>query len=409
MTIVFEVSIMASAGSPAAAPPSHLGDPKPRRVSALARVSVVVASLIITLVACEVAARTLFPPVPKFLDDRLVASGYYAPDPVLGWRPRPNVAGRYQRFDATFQTNSRGLRDREYPLARRPGVARIVVLGDSFTWGFGVNDDQIFTKVLERRLGGPEVINLGVTAFGTRQEIEYLKREGLQYRPDTVILAFCLNDIYRDDRPPAEQYQEHQRSSSRRASAAAMVSLKAWLEEHLILYQLARQAINTNKPLVNALVRMGLKDKLLGFEGLDTNLMPALRVYPPALQRSLDQTKADLLELRQILTERNIRFILALIPSAQSIDGRAFRHSIAYTKYEEADFDLEKPYRLFEGFAREHEIEVLDAYPALKLRHEAGEHLYLANDPHFDPAGHQAFAAVLAQYLNGAHETRRGE
>lgn len=127
-------------------------------------------------------------------------TGYrYLFDEELGWRNIPNwvasTAGK------KLSINSKGLRDREYPYAKPPGVKRILVLGDSYTWGYGVEDDAIFTEVLERRLAKDganwEVLNSGVSGWGTDQEYLWFKREGVKYQPDLVIVAFfILNDPY---------------------------------------------------------------------------------------------------------------------------------------------------------------------------------------------------------------------
>ncbi len=119
-------------------------------------------------------------------------------DEKLGWRNLPNHIGR--TFGNPLRTNAQGLRDRDYPYAKPRGTRRIVVLGDSYTWGFDVGDDEIFTEVLERRLvGGPErvdVINTGVSGWGTDQEYLFFMDEGLRYNPDLVVLAFyVLNDF----------------------------------------------------------------------------------------------------------------------------------------------------------------------------------------------------------------------
>lgn len=365
----------------------------------LGPLGLVLVSTLVAFAIGEALVRLAFPPVPATLEGRLVASGAYEAHPVLGWRPRPNVTHRFRRFDATFTTNSRGLHDRERALERSPGVRRIVVLGDSFTWGFGVNDREAFPKILESRLKRTEVINLGVNGFGLRQEFDYLKLEGVLYHPDIVILALCQNDIYRDEQSTQDRYRALIQAPVKRTPPGLFGPLKAWLSDRIALYRLAQQAINTNRSLVTALVALGVKEELHGFDGVDTNLMPALRSYPPRLQSSLEATEAELLEIRDWLAERKIRFILALIPALQAIDALALQHSIIYTVFEPSDFELDKPYRHLEAFARAHGIEVINAYPAFKRRHAAGVPLYLRNDIHFNADGHEVFAAEILAHV----------
>jgi lysophospholipase L1-like esterase len=116
----------------------------------------------------------------------------------LGWHHRPGQSGRFakKQFDTSVTINSRGLRDREYPLDRVEGKQRILVLGDSFTWGFGVEQEEIFTEVAETQFQHVEVINAGVSAYSPDQELLWLQDEGIRYRPDLVLLVLSGNDVW---------------------------------------------------------------------------------------------------------------------------------------------------------------------------------------------------------------------
>jgi lysophospholipase L1-like esterase len=68
-------------------------------------------------------------------------------------------------------------------------------LGDSFTNGLGVDADRTYAKVAERLLApGTEVINAGVSATGTAEQLAWFQMDGARYRPDVVVLAFVVND-----------------------------------------------------------------------------------------------------------------------------------------------------------------------------------------------------------------------
>ena len=119
---------------------------------------------------------------------------FYIYDPQLGWRNVPGFIAT--TLEEPLTINSKGLRDREYEWDKPAGKRRVLVLGDSFTWGYGVADDEIFTEVLEAKLApGWQVINTGVSGWGTDQEYLYLVEEGFDYHPDLVVLAFyTFND-----------------------------------------------------------------------------------------------------------------------------------------------------------------------------------------------------------------------
>jgi len=100
--------------------------------------------------------------------------------------------------------NSMGYRDFEYSVVKPKGVFRIYVLGDSYTYGQGIEMTQTYPKVLERLLNKEypgkhfEVINSSFLGFDTEREFERLRKEGLGLSPDMVILGFCLNDPSHD-------------------------------------------------------------------------------------------------------------------------------------------------------------------------------------------------------------------
>lgn len=116
--------------------------------------------------------------------------------PKLGHEHAPNVSARLMGVDV--EINSRGLRDREIPHERTPDTLRILMLGDSLTFGWGVRFEETTSKRLERLLteaGRPaEVINAGVGNYNTAMEVEYFLTEGYKYSPDIVVLNYFIND-----------------------------------------------------------------------------------------------------------------------------------------------------------------------------------------------------------------------
>lgn len=120
-------------------------------------------------------------------------------DPVRGWRSKPNVRDLAVHGDEILNTNSRGARGRhEHPQPKPEGVVRILVFGDSFTFGDEVSDDETYCAYLEEMLPGVEVVNLGVHGYGHDQMLLYLKEVGAQYEPDVVLLGFLYDDMERN-------------------------------------------------------------------------------------------------------------------------------------------------------------------------------------------------------------------
>lgn len=124
---------------------------------------------------------------------------------------RKNTQGVHitKEFSVRYRINSRHLREEELPPEKPDGLFRIVVVGDSFTFGSGVDRDQTFVKVMERALnrgtGKPmfQVINAGCASFGTVHELVYMEHSGFELEPDLVLVAF------HDDDPKDNRLSRH--------------------------------------------------------------------------------------------------------------------------------------------------------------------------------------------------------
>ncbi len=100
--------------------------------------------------------------------------------------------------DLVYEINEDGFRGPRYPLEKPPGVFRVVVLGDSLAFGFGVNESDTFVRQLETRLaarGPTQVLNFGVGGYNPYNEAALFADLGVRYRPDLVLVQFCINDL----------------------------------------------------------------------------------------------------------------------------------------------------------------------------------------------------------------------
>jgi lysophospholipase L1-like esterase len=162
----------------------------------------VLMGLVLSAVLAEAALR-LFPVAAIEAHRRGPAREYlfFEHDASLGWRGRPHAQGTFSgwEFTSTVQLNGAGFRDREWPEQKAPGVFRIVVMGDSITWGHGVNQAERYSDLLLallQRKGLPvEVLNLAVSGYGTDQAYLLFRSEEHRYCPDLVLFGFYENDL----------------------------------------------------------------------------------------------------------------------------------------------------------------------------------------------------------------------
>lgn len=127
------------------------------------------------------------------------AESYFISDPDLGWSIKPDTTAA----DGKVRSNSLGLRSsKEYSLLPSPGVLRIETFGDSFTHGFGVNNDETWPFLLEKALADrgvrAEVLNLGVSGYGTDQSLLHWRKNGRPFRPHIVVLGLNMENTWRN-------------------------------------------------------------------------------------------------------------------------------------------------------------------------------------------------------------------
>jgi hypothetical protein len=168
---------------------------KNRRRSVKLALLAILTGLGAAVILSEIALTVL----SAFFYPRLTVS-----DPVLGWKYRPTDEPVTRRFSKdvvySIAINDEGFRDDEFITAN--GVRKIMVLGDSQTLGMEVDQTETFAAVLEERLEQDlrpqpiDVMNFGITGYGTAQQLLCLKRYGHKYRPEVVLLMiFELNDF----------------------------------------------------------------------------------------------------------------------------------------------------------------------------------------------------------------------
>jgi lysophospholipase L1-like esterase len=98
--------------------------------------------------------------------------------------------------------NSDGFRGKSIPIHKSPQSIRIVGIGDSLMFGWGVKDEEVYLSILSELLNSNypkfswEFINMAVEGYNTVMEVETLKEKGLQYKPDIVIIHYAWNDFF---------------------------------------------------------------------------------------------------------------------------------------------------------------------------------------------------------------------
>ena len=197
-------------------------------------------ALLLTGEVCLRVAALLHPPALSWDDMSVV----YRFSPIYGWEPRPGLSVVIGGKRVTV--NRLGYRGREYPAVKPNGRTRVVMLGDSITFGFRLDDEETFSSLLDG--GELEVVNLAVEGYGTGQELLKLQREGLRFHPDVVVINVCLENDALDNWLPGNRFHVGYPQPYFRIEGGQLVlhdeqlrlgwreRLATWLREHSRLF-----------------------------------------------------------------------------------------------------------------------------------------------------------------------------
>ena len=171
---------------------------RPGSRSLTLRLALLAGALVVVLIVAELLLRLLGSGAQDA--DAWRIGGFHRPDSELIYSMKPNTSASWAtgEFVEEVVTNSLGLRGDEIP-AKPEGVRRILVLGDSMTFGHGVSADATYAKQLEglyREQGKAiEVVNAGVKGYGNDQSVKFFETRLRGLDPDLVILAYYKNDL----------------------------------------------------------------------------------------------------------------------------------------------------------------------------------------------------------------------
>ena len=204
-------------------------------------------SVFLSLGALELCIRLVDPLGISYYDRIGTYSRDKLPDHQLIFRHKPSWETRYGNVLVTY--NEQGLRDRPI-LPKEKDEYRILALGDSVTFGWGVDQDKTFAARLESLLPGRlhqpvRVINSGVGGYNTVQEVTYFKQDGIALQPDLVLLTYVQNDV--DELNPA--WNPWTADSSDEKSIGDRLNR---MVGRLWLYRLAHHAYNYALPKAKA-------------------------------------------------------------------------------------------------------------------------------------------------------------
>ena len=365
--------------------------------------------LVVSLLAVEFLMTVLDPYLFK---DR------FENDPDMGFKARayyPTGLGLHGRGDDGTLTNQFGFNDRDYSLQKASGVFRIVVVGDSFGWNGGLEDN--YTAILERKFETRDgahkldVINTGYPGTHTAEQLSMLKRFALQYNPDLVILGFFAGNDFFDADPNRKRIVVNKyfldidkRYELRVLGYPIVARSRLWLflknrfESEAMNAEARREgeamaaATGQPKPFLNLTTEtyLGFQRARLEFFNRTTSAN-RFGAHTAHIFKAID-------EMNELLKSKGIRFMVAIYPDEFQVSPVQFEAVVEHFRLKKEDYDLDLAQNLLKTFLESKHISYLDMLDRFRTEASRRE-LYLYRNTHWNDAGNNLAADVLFQYL----------
>lgn len=366
---------------------------------------------------------------------------FYTTDYYRGFALRPGIEGHYQREGESYvRINSDGLRDREHAKTKPANTVRVAVLGDSFAEAMHVPMEQTFWSLMERKLEEcnafpgkhVEVINFGVSGYGTAQELMTLRQKVWDYSPDIVILAFTTyNDVYDNSRAlsktedvPYFVYRNSELvydasfrdSSTYRWHDSKLSKFGRWFHDHLRLVQLIHYAQFVGKLRLtdwrnrgravnpSAQTQTGTNEKRAAPTAEEIGIDNMIYVEPQDenWKEAWRVTEGLVLQMRDEVRQKGAKFVLVTLSSAiQVYPDPLVRQN--FLRHIGVNTVLYPNLRL-KALAEREQIDFMDLAEPMQVYADQN-HIFLhgfgsdIGNGHWNANGHRAVAELMAQRL----------
>jgi hypothetical protein len=383
-----------------------------------AKALVFLASLIIGLVVAELGLRILGIEYPNFYDY----------DPHLGHTLRPGTQGYWLKEGGGYVSiNKDGLRDREYAIKKPPDTLRIAVLGDSYAEAMHVNREEAFWAIMGKELQNCknlqerniEVINFGISGFGTTQELLILRHKVWKYSPDIVLLAFCTgndvadNSLYLKKKESDPYYilkngklilndlSTQRRWEEKVANNYFSRAIFQWY----IQFRVA-QVLERSKEVI---WEWYSRQEIIGRSGA-SGIGSEVGIQNPIYRKPTDRvwkeawgvTEAILLQMRDEIVQRGAHFVVVVLTNGSQVNPDvAVRNEFIKSRGVK---DIFYPDRRVERFCRSHDIPVLLLGPHFQkyaTQHQVFLHGFgkTLGTGHWNQNGHRLAGLTIAKWL----------
>ncbi|MDD5012182.1 MAG: SGNH/GDSL hydrolase family protein [Candidatus Nanoarchaeia archaeon] len=318
--------------------------------------------------------------------------GVFVSDDVVGYKLSPNYEGVQSVPGKMFglKTNSKGLRDdREYNYEKRENISRILILGDSFAFGNGVELKETYAEYLRELFSNQsvEVVNLGVPGYGINNEYLSFIEEGYKYNPDIIILNYVTNDwnthqISEDEFGNEVVNKSHTLSANDKGVLISSFKISSLVSiHHHLLFNLRTYSFFYSQ---SRLLLSNVVDKFLKNQGVPTYFLDK---NSPEYQQAYDGYSSLIKKLDE---STNAKIIILVGPSRDELLNQEQIQEAYNLNYEISPDQTQKS---VEEIADKLNIQFLRVY-------SQDPNIFIKVDGHWTPEGHKMVAEEIYKTIN---------
>ena len=336
----------------------------------------------------------------KVFDPQIMQhDGLFIKDEKLGWRFKKNAVGNivYKDVDNHMvSTNSWGFRDSEPNLMK---THRILVTGDSFVSNLAVNDNEVFTEVMQRTLTDAEVFNIGVSGYGQVQELLNIREVWDTLTPDLVILVVYLRNDFTDN---VRDDWQHNRPIATLDQSDTTISILGPSKNNrrFSTYSFARR----NSHLAALALRKIDNIKINHFD----KVKPALYGPPESFLCRNDLSSESehmylimeklLLEINGFVEGKGSDLLVVLAPSIVQIEDDLWNLMVNESGGNYDDYLRTQPGDKLVAFCKKNDMNVVDLFPIIYEQNKVKK-LYNPFEHHWNKSGNELVAKILSEHL----------
>jgi hypothetical protein len=335
-----------------------------------------------------------------------------SPDKFRHHKLVPNTYSRFEQKDFSYiqRVNNIGLRGKDRTLEKPLNHYRILMLGDSFTMGKGVEDDQTFSFLIEESLNKNnicqtttfEVLNGGVDSYAPILSYLQLSRDLVHLDPDVIVLNLDVSDLVQE-----AAYRENAIYNSN----GEIVGVPG-TERPVLLNQRIRRWIDQNMYFTRLI--LFYTNKLLGYKDLSIQGV-VTRANNEIIKYTLSEDKTNrnkqwkqmfdsISMIKKFSDDRSISFILVIYPWGHQVNDSEWipgRYNFMSKDATASDKYLETIYQLSEKFG----ITLVNLFPLFRT-YKSNSQLYFDYDMHWTVEGHKVIAKGLERFFRDNFSTQ---